>query len=167
MLENRFVCYHDIMLTRKLYVRDATVVSPFALLLFGGALRVYHRLGVITVDEWLKFRIAAKPATLVKHLRAQMEALLLRKIVSPEDDIVSTPEATALIQSISTLLYHENEAKLRDASTNDGAEIVRPWHWNEGSGNGGGRSRSGRGGGRGRGSGRGGKRGTRRGGAGR
>jgi len=158
MLENRFVCYQDIMLTRKLYVRDATVVSPFALLLFGGALRVYHRLGVITVDEWLKFRIAAKPATLVKHLRAQMEALLLRKILAPEDDIISTPEAQALIQSISTLLYHESEATVRDAARNDGAEIVRPWLGDEGSENGGGRSRGGRGG-RGRGRGRGGGRG--------
>ena len=154
MLEYRFVCFQDIMQTRKLYVRDATVVSPFALLLFGGALCVFHRQGVISVDEWLKFRIAAKPATLVKHLRAQMENMLLRKIISPEDDVMSTPEGTALIQAVTTLLYNEKEAKLPDPYRNDGAAIVRPWTGNAGDENGNrsrGRGRSGRGMGRGRG----------------
>jgi len=146
------------MQTRKLYVRDATVVSPFALLLFGGALRVFHREGVMSVDGWLNFRITAKSATLVKHLRTQMEQMLLQKIVAPDVDVISTPEAKSVIQSISTLLQHERTAKLGgDKLRNDGAEIVRPWHGDEGSDNGG-RSRGGRGGrgkGRGRGRGRG------------
>ena len=151
-LEYRFVCFQDIMLTRKLYVRDATVVSPFALLLFGGALRVFHRQGVITVDEWLKFRIAAKPATLVKHLRTQMESMLLRKIISPDDDVISTPESKALVQGISLLLYHEKEAKLRDNSRKEGTDIDRPWCGNGADGKPSrSRGQSGRGRGRGRG----------------
>lgn len=156
MLKDRFVCFQDIMQTRKLYVRDATVVSPFALLLFGGALRVFHRQGVISVDEWLKFRITAKPATLVKHLRAQMENMLLRKIISPDDDVISTPESKALIQAVSTLLCHEKGTKPPDSSINDGAAIVRPWMGNAGGENRSrARGRSGRGSGRGRGHGKG------------
>lgn len=150
-LEYRYCCFREIMQTRKLYVRDATVVSPFALLLFGGALNVYHEDGVVTVDEWLKFRIARTPATLVKYLRSQMENMLLRKIVAPEDDVSSTPAAKAVIESISTLLQHETLVKQGDAGRKDGAEIVRPWH---GSGNaaqsGRGRSSSGGAAGRGR-----------------
>jgi HrpA-like RNA helicase len=148
-LEYRYCCYREIMQTRKLYVRDATVVSPFALLLFGGALRVYHTEGVVTVDEWLKFRIDRTPATLVKYLRAQMESMLLRKIVAPDDDVSSTTEAKAVIESISTLLQHERRVKLGDAARTDGAEIVHPWNGSD-HGAHGGRGRPRGGGGRGR-----------------
>jgi len=130
-LDYRYICYRDIIQTRKLYIRDATVVSPFAILLFGGALHVYHREGLISVDEWLKFKIAAKPATLVKHLRSQMESMLLRKIVDPEEDVTSTPEARALIEAISTLLERERVDQRGDAGRNDGADIVRPWKSDE------------------------------------
>lgn len=151
-LEYRYCCFREIMQTRKLYIRDATVVSPFALLLFGGALQVYHTEGIVTVDEWLKFRIARTPATLVKHLRSQMESMLLRKIVAPEDDVTSTSEAKAVIESISTLLQHEKLAKQGDAARTDGAEIVHPFHRMDSGAhaNGSGRFRGGVGRGRGR-----------------
>ena len=150
-LDSRYCCYHDIVKTSKIYVRDCTSVSEFALLLFGGSLKVYHTHGVVACDEWLKFRISAKPATLVKHLRAQMESMLLKKIVSPEEDVTGSKEGQALIQAVSTLLEREKR------TIPDGADIVRPYTGNGYSqqgrnGNGGGRSYgSGRDGGRGRG----------------
>jgi len=103
-LDSRYCVYHEMIKTSKTYVRDCTPVSEFALLLFGGILKVYQTHGVASVDEWLKFRIAAKPATLVKHLRAQMENMLLKKIVSPEEDVTGSPEGRALIQAVGTLL---------------------------------------------------------------
>jgi HrpA-like RNA helicase len=163
-LNSRYCCYHEIVKTTKTYVRDATPVSAFALLLFGGSLKVYHTHGVVTVDDWLHFRIAAKTATLVKHLRAQMESMLLRKIVTPEEDITGSSEGIALIHAVSTLL----EREIKD--TSDRMEPVRPQIDNEfiGFGNGhprdtqggrgnssshssgsSGRGRQGRGGGRG------------------
>mmetsp|Transcript_54900 Transcript_54900/g.164370 ORF Transcript_54900/g.164370 Transcript_54900/m.164370 type:complete len:713 (-) Transcript_54900:147-2285(-) len=122
-LDSRYCCYHDIVKTSKIYVRDCTTVSEFALLLFGGNLKVFHTHGVITVDNWLKFRIAAKPATLVKHLRAQMDSMLLKKIVSPDEDVTGSPEGRALIQAISALLEKEVNAQ----PDRSGAEIVKPW----------------------------------------
>jgi HrpA-like RNA helicase len=156
-LDSRYCCYHEIVKTSKIYVRDCTTVSPFALLLFGGSLQVYHSKHVVTVDEWLRFRIAAKPATLVKHLRAQMESLLLKKIISPQEDVTGSKEGQALIQAVSTLLANEKPAALPD-----GAEIVRPYKANNqyetqnggrgrGRGRGDGSGRSGGRGGRGRG----------------
>jgi Helicase associated domain (HA2)/Oligonucleotide/oligosaccharide-binding (OB)-fold len=127
-LENRYFCYGEIIQTKKLYVRDVTAVSPFALLLFGGALHVYHKEGVVSVDEWLKFRITAKTATLVKHLRGQMEGMLLQKIITPEEDVTSTTSAKAIIGAISTLLYQEGRGRGQMLLRDDGAEIVRPWH---------------------------------------
>jgi HrpA-like RNA helicase len=129
-LDSRYCCYHAMVKTSKTYVRDMTTVSPFALLLFGGALEVFHKEGVISVDGWLKFRIAAKPATLIKHLRAQMENLLLRKIVSPQDDVTNSAEGKALIQSISTLFERERttEQKMPGRS---GGEFLRPYEMND------------------------------------
>lgn len=168
-LDSRYCCFHEIVKTSKIYVRDCTTVSPFALLLFGGKLDVFQTHGICSVDGWLKFRIDAKPATLVKYLRSQMERILLRKIVSPEEDVVNSEEGKALIQSISILFRRatEEQAPIPD----DGREIVRPWTGNDenqstgrqGGRGGRGRSKGGRNNGRGfgRGSGRGQARGAR------
>lgn len=84
-LVSQYCCYHEIFKTSKVYIRDCTAVSKFSILLFGGALKVYQTHGVVVVDGWLKFRVGAKPATLVKYLRSSMEALLLEKIMDPID----------------------------------------------------------------------------------
>lgn len=163
-MTGRYCVFHNIVKTSKLYVRDCTTVSPFALLLFGGALHVHHQEGVISVDDWLMFRFQGrKPPSLIKYLRSLTETMLLRKIISPEDDVTESPEGKALIQSISELLQREEPI----APRNDGAEIVRPYRGpEEGNssmqngqrgGRGGGRQRGGGGrgrGGRGRGRGR-------------
>lgn len=170
-LDSRYCCYHEIIKTSKLYVRDCSTVSEFALLLFGGQLTVHHTRNVITIDNWLHFRIGAKPATLVKYLRSQMEMLLLKKIVSPDVDVTGSAEGKALIEAISTLVQKEKN----DVPDRSAADIVKPWNssTNEGSrnnerggrggrGDRGGRSdRGGRGGRSGRGRGRGQSRGGR------
>jgi hypothetical protein len=61
--------YHNIIKTSKLYVRNCTVVNPLALLLFGGALQVYQKQEVVTVDGWLRFRVSRKPATSIRYRR--------------------------------------------------------------------------------------------------
>ena len=104
-------------------MRDCTTVSEFALLLFGGNLKVHHARQIVTIDNWLNFRIAAKPATLVKHLRAQMESLLLKKIVSPEIDVTGSSEGRALIKAVSKLI----EKEVKEIPDRSGAEIVKPW----------------------------------------
>eukprot|EP00978_Attheya_sp_CCMP212_P018599 scaffold51117_cov43-Attheya_sp.AAC.3 len=134
-LSSRYCCYHEIVKTSKIYVRDCTSVSEFAILLFGGSLKLYHMHGVITIDDWLRFRIARRPAALVKHLRSQMETMLLKKIVSPDQEVTGSPEGRALIQAISALLEKEvNQTQFPDRS---GAEIVKPWTTGEQGGGGG------------------------------
>ena len=107
-LDSRYCCYHEIVKTSKVYVRDCTAVSKFAILLFGGALKVYQSHGVAAVDDWLKFRITAKPATLVKYLRSSMEALLLEKIMNPEVDVNASQKGKAVIDAVSALLKMES-----------------------------------------------------------
>ena len=131
-LDSRYCCYHELVRTSKTYVRDCTTVSPFALLLFGGKLEVFQTHGVCSVDEWLKFRIDAKPATLIKYLRGKMEQLLFQKIVSPQEDIIESEEGRALIQSISRLFESEYSLQMEQQEpappdSNGGIEMVRPW----------------------------------------
>jgi hypothetical protein len=107
-LDSRYCCYHEIMKTSKVYVRDCCTVPKFALLLFGGALKVYQSHGVAAVDEWLKFRVQAKPATLVKYLRTSMESLLLEKIMNPQVDVTGSSKGKAVIDAVSALLKMES-----------------------------------------------------------
>jgi len=55
--------YHEKVRTTRIYVRDCSTVSPFALILFGGALGAERsRKGtqgdaLLTVDSWIKFSV--------------------------------------------------------------------------------------------------------------
>lgn len=155
-LESRYCCFHEIVQTSKLYVRDCTPINPLALLLFGGSLDIYrlaNAKSVATIDRWLEFRIPMRHAALVKHLRLQMETVLLQKIVSPGEEVDNSATAKALVDSIGILLGNE-EAKAVTTNSieiQDGREIVRPFHFSaESSGRGRGRGRGGRGRRRGR-----------------
>ena len=66
--------------TSRTFLRDCTVVSPMALLLFGGALSVVHESGYVLVEDWLRIRASAPTAVLVKRLRAALDALLADKV---------------------------------------------------------------------------------------
>ena len=48
-LESRYGCYHEIVKTSKIYIGDCTAVTKFAILLFGGALKVYQSVSA----QWL------------------------------------------------------------------------------------------------------------------
>ena len=66
--------------TSRTFLRDCTVVSPMALLLFGGALSVVHESGYVLVDDWLRIRASAPTAVLVKRLRGALDSLLADKV---------------------------------------------------------------------------------------
>ena len=133
-IPSRYAVYYEMVKTSKLYVRDSTPVNPLALLLFGGTLNLHRVQGALTVDQWLQFRVTPQTATLLKHLRAQMEAMLLKKILSPSEEVDNK------------LVLKAVEALLEERS--DGAEIVRPYQFDDRQrGRGGrGRGRGGRGG---------------------
>ncbi len=111
-LPHRYCVYHDIVKTSKIYVRDLTPVNSFAILLFGGSLKLFHKEGVVTVDDWIIFRASAKVAAVLKHLRANMEELLLRKIIMPDEDIECTGGGRALLAAI-LVLFEESEHRRR------------------------------------------------------
>ena len=44
----------------RVYLRDSTLVSPYPILLFGGAISVQHQERVIAVDDWITFKVTWK-----------------------------------------------------------------------------------------------------------
>ncbi|XP_010414784.1 PREDICTED: DExH-box ATP-dependent RNA helicase DExH4, chloroplastic isoform X2 [Camelina sativa] len=80
-----FIVFHEMVETKKLvYLKDTTVVSPFAILLFGGSVNVHHQSGSVTIDGWLKLTAPAQTAVLLKELRLTLHSILKDLIRKPE-----------------------------------------------------------------------------------
>ncbi len=100
--DSQYLVFHEKVKTTRIFVRDCSTTSPFALILFGGALgseRVAksaagkkQRGGVeelLTVDGWIKFSVPASAVALLQSVRAELDAVLRRKLESPDADISS------------------------------------------------------------------------------
>ncbi|DBA76164.1 TPA: hypothetical protein ACH3X1_009895 [Trebouxia sp. C0004] len=78
-----YLVYLEKMRTSQTFLRDTTVTSPLALLLFGGQLEVVHGEGYVLVDGWIRIRAAAPTAVLVQRLRGGLDTLLQQRIKQP------------------------------------------------------------------------------------
>ena len=92
--------------TAKLYLRDVCLVSPMALLLFGGELKVQHEAQTVTVDGHITLAASARVAVLVRDLRTELQKLLARKLAEPAFDIAESPVLKVIIK----LLTNEGPA---------------------------------------------------------
>ncbi len=66
-------------------MRDCSIVSPAALMLFGTSLEVHHVDGQSTVNGWVKVRCPAQTAVLLQRVRAAMDWLLQQRLQGSED----------------------------------------------------------------------------------
>ena len=103
--EHRFLLFHEKVKTTKVYVRDATMVGPYPLLLFGGKVKVDHERASALCDGWIRFRAAPRVAVLFKALRAELDGLLMQKIATPELNIAE--KSGELVETIVELLESE------------------------------------------------------------
>lgn len=88
--------------TSQVFLRDVTIVSPAAVLLFGGDIQVQHRENMISVDKWIKLRAPAKTAVIFKELREELNLLLLRKLRDPGWDFHADPFTAVLIDLLTS-----------------------------------------------------------------
>ncbi|EFJ42064.1 hypothetical protein VOLCADRAFT_119557, partial [Volvox carteri f. nagariensis] len=88
--------------TSKLFVREASMVPVYALLLFGGEINVDHGGARLWVDGWAEFKAAAQVGVMVRQLRGEMDRLLGAKINDPELRLGSDPIVAAVEQLLST-----------------------------------------------------------------
>lgn len=98
-----WLVYHAQVETTKSYIRDATMVSPYALALFGGHLDIDYSQGIIAVGSdlqvngptstqksalsWIEFKATGRIAVIVQALRKALDALLSVKLDDPDFDI--------------------------------------------------------------------------------
>jgi HrpA-like RNA helicase len=108
-LDARFLLYHEKVRTTKVYIRDATAVGSYPLLLFGGKIKINHERSSATCDGWIHFRAAPRVAVLFKHLRAELDALLMEKIASPSMDISHRQD---VVRAIVEVLHSESAATI-------------------------------------------------------
>mmetsp|Transcript_54255 Transcript_54255/g.118311 ORF Transcript_54255/g.118311 Transcript_54255/m.118311 type:complete len:89 (+) Transcript_54255:3-269(+) len=73
------------------------MVTPFPLLLFGGEITVQHARQTISVDSWIEFAAPPRVAVLIKHLRREIDRLLLRKIAAPDLELAHMDETVAAV----------------------------------------------------------------------
>eukprot|EP00741_Cyanophora_paradoxa_P004167 tig00000786_g4048.t1 len=99
--ESRWLVFLEKVKTNKVFIRDSSMVSPFALLLFGGPISVDHQRAVVAVDGWIEFHAPARVAVLARELRALVDELLERKLAEPRTDVAASPVVRAITQVLS------------------------------------------------------------------
>lgn len=101
--ESPWLVYLQAMeLNAKPMIMDCSMVYPYALLLFGGAVGLELSNGLVTVDEWIKFKAPGKTAILVRELRRYLDQLLALKIKQPTYDIATSPVVAAILRLLIT-----------------------------------------------------------------
>lgn len=101
--DSPWLLYTELVQTSKVFVRESTMVNPYALLLFGGKLAVVHEKNLLTLDAWIHFGAIARIGVLIKALRKHLDQLLTDKIADPALDIAQSE----LVSAISHLLKSE------------------------------------------------------------
>jgi ATP-dependent RNA helicase DHX57 len=85
--DSRWLAYFSKVRTSRVFIRDATMVSPLGILLFGGGIEVRHTKEQLVVDDWAVFKSPARVAVLVRELRRNLDGLLIRKFENPGLDV--------------------------------------------------------------------------------
>ncbi|KAG1663311.1 hypothetical protein FOA52_006270 [Chlamydomonas sp. UWO 241] len=99
-----FVVFLEKVATARVFLRDVTPVSPMALLLFGGPLKVLHEEGAVLVDGWARVRAPAQTAVLVKKLRAALDSVLEAKVRGSGKPAAASAVERQLMETIGSML---------------------------------------------------------------
>ena len=100
--ESPWLLWTDRVETSKVFIRQSSMISPYAALLFGGALEVRHEAGLLTLDAEWKFKAPAKIGILIRELREEVRRLLALKLEDPGLQIDSSPIVDALLTLLSS-----------------------------------------------------------------
>lgn len=103
--ETRWLSCFSMVKTSKVFMRDSTMISPYAILMFGGEIKVQHFKEQMTVDDWVVFKAQSRVAIIARELRSELDSLLLRKFEKPGVDLTS--EGRVVTDAIILLLTQE------------------------------------------------------------
>ncbi|CAH0474125.1 unnamed protein product [Peronospora belbahrii] len=100
--DSPWLLYTDLVETSKLFVRESTMVNPYALLLFGGRLEVLHEKNLLMLDGFICFHAVARIGVLIKSIRQHLDGLLMEKLADPSVDIAKSELVTAISHLLKT-----------------------------------------------------------------
>jgi len=100
--ESGWLVYSSLLETSKVFVTESSMVPAYAVLIFGGRVKIDHEKGLITVDDWARFQAPARVAVLVRELQTQTMAVFQRKIADPSVHMHRSRIVDALLQILST-----------------------------------------------------------------
>lgn len=104
-----FLVYLEKVKTSKIYMHDTTVVSPYSLMLFGGDMEIVYERSVVEIDKWIKLRVPAQTAVLLKKLRQIINGHLFTRLNTPDDTL---SEQSTLITNTVFKLFDDEEKML-------------------------------------------------------
>ena len=83
--ETNWLCYAQMMETKKVYVRDISMIWPMSIILFGGtSLLIKYEEQTVLIEDWIEFGLRPSTAFLLSELRVQLDAILAEKFASPQ-----------------------------------------------------------------------------------
>ncbi|KAF9486472.1 P-loop containing nucleoside triphosphate hydrolase protein [Pholiota conissans] len=108
-----FLFYFHKHMSSKVFLRDATKVPVYAILLFGGSVSVNdHVRGGLTVgtkDNYIKFRAIPRIGVLVNHLRRLLDAQLKKSI--EDGTMLTVGSGNPIVHAIMALLTHDGKTE--------------------------------------------------------
>ena len=115
-LSSKYLVYHERVKTTRVYIRDATPVSPYALILFGGGRMIVESCptgineSVLRLDGWLGFKCPRRDHLLVMELREVLDAILKHKVENPKANF--TEESAGIIDAVKAILTMDEDGKV-------------------------------------------------------
>ncbi|GAB5032483.1 atp-dependent rna helicase dhx29 [Nannochloropsis oceanica] len=104
-----WLVFHEKFHTTRAYIAPTSVVSPYALLLFGGPLVVNHLANRVVIDEWIEFTCPARTAVLFREMRKRLnevlEVLVAKSLVGLTGK--DSEQEAAVVDAIVSLLRGE------------------------------------------------------------
>ncbi len=112
-LTSKYLVYHERVKTTRVYIRDATPVSPYALILFGGgSIEVENSTGsesIIRMDGWLGFKCPRRDHSLVMELREVLDGIMRNKIENPRSPFCGASQG--IIGAVKAILEMDEDGK--------------------------------------------------------
>ncbi|KAJ7017484.1 P-loop containing nucleoside triphosphate hydrolase protein [Mycena alexandri] len=103
-----FLVYFHKHMTSKVFLRDATEIPLYALLLFGGPVAVNHVAGGLTIgtkDSWIRLKAWPRIGVLVNQLRRLLDAQLQRCV--EEGAMLNTSGENPVVRAMLALLTND------------------------------------------------------------
>ena len=107
-----FLVYLEKIKTKRVYLHDTTIVSPYSLMLFGGEMHILHERGIVEIDKWVKLRVPAQTAVLFKRMRQIINGHLISRLNAPgytKGEEASTSEQNTQLMNTVSRLFDDEE----------------------------------------------------------